>query len=79
MQRVAVQQVNRACLLALAGPPVAAGPVRLGVFADDVQNILRELHWLFCYTISSNRLNHSIFSAIKKLKIDEILGIFIIV
>jgi hypothetical protein len=47
VQRVAVQQVNRVSLLALAGPPVAAGPVRLGVLTDDVQNILREFHWLF--------------------------------
>jgi len=51
VQRVAVQQVNRAGFLALAGPPVAAGPVRLGILVDDCLNFAWEFHFVLCCII----------------------------
>jgi hypothetical protein len=35
--------------LALAGPPVAAGPVRLGILVDDCLNFAWEFHFILCY------------------------------
>ena len=76
MQRIAVQQVNGASLLALAGPPIGASPVGLGVLADNRLNFLWEFHircGLFAtfYKLLRKQFNFILFS----LKYDEDKGL----